>query len=189
MAGPGPVPDRQDVPHLHHTIIDPTKRFMVVPDLGADLLRVYALQKGSIAWTEIDPVVALPGSGPRHGVFATAGPNTFFYVLNELSNTISGYKVTYAPGALKMTRLFDFSSHGPGGSVPAGTKAAELKISVSAHRHLTSPIKRQFLFRLYIYIVSLTRTDHTCDQTARPALRHRLVAGRELADDAQPRPA
>ncbi|KAK8138158.1 hypothetical protein PG984_001538 [Apiospora sp. TS-2023a] len=129
MAGPGPVPDRQDVPHLHHTIIDPTNKFMVVPDLGADRLHVYALQKGSIEWTEIDPVVALPGSGPRHGVFATAGPNTFFYVLNELSNTISGYKVTYAQDKLKMTLLFNFSSHGPGGSVPAGTKAAELKIS------------------------------------------------------------
>ncbi|KAK8050028.1 Lactonase- 7-bladed beta-propeller-domain-containing protein [Apiospora phragmitis] len=126
---PGPVPDRQDVPHLHHTILDPTKKFIVVPDLGADLLRVYALQQGSIEWTEIDPVKAVPGSGPRHGVFATAGPKTFFYILNELSNTISGYRVTYKRGALKMTRLFDFSSHGPGGSVPAGTKAAELKIS------------------------------------------------------------
>ncbi|KAK7940819.1 uncharacterized protein PG986_013206 [Apiospora aurea] len=129
MAGPGPVPDRQDVPHLHHTILDPTKKFLVVPDLGADLLRVYALQKGSIEWAEIDPVKALPGSGPRHGVFATAGTKTFFYVLNELSNTITGYKVTYAKGALTMDRLFDFSSHGPGASVPAGTKAAELKIS------------------------------------------------------------
>lgn len=131
MAAPGPVPARQDVPHLHHTILDPSKRFMVVPDLGADLLRVYSLKRGSIAWTEIDPVQALPGSGPRHGVFATAGHNTFFYVLNELSNTISGYKVTYAHGALKMSRIFDVSSHGPGGSVPAGTSAAELKISVS----------------------------------------------------------
>ncbi|KAK6865528.1 hypothetical protein PG995_002056 [Apiospora arundinis] len=102
MAAPGPVPARQDVPHLHHTILDPSKRFMVVPDLGADLLRVYSLKRGSIAWTEIDPVQALPGSGPRHGVFATAGHNTFFYVLNELSNTISGYKVTYAHGALKI---------------------------------------------------------------------------------------
>ncbi|KAK8019887.1 hypothetical protein PG990_005025 [Apiospora arundinis] len=111
MAAPGPVPARQDVPHLHHTILDPSKRFMVVPDLGADLLRVYSLKRGSIAWTEIDPVQALPGSGPRHGVFATAGHNTFFYVLNELSNTISGYK--------SRTR----------GSVPAGTSAAELKIS------------------------------------------------------------
>ncbi|KAK7988172.1 hypothetical protein PG989_008487 [Apiospora arundinis] len=129
MAAPGPVPARQDVPHLHHTILDPSKRFMVVPDLGADLLRVYSLKRGSIAWTEIDPVQALPGSGPRHGVFATAGHNTFFYVLNELSNTISGYKVTYAHGALKMSRIFDVSSHGPGGSVPAGTSAAELKIS------------------------------------------------------------
>jgi len=117
---------------LHHTILDPSKKFMVVPDLGADLLRVYAIKRGSIAWTEVDPVMALPGSGPRHGVFATAGPKTFFYSLNELSNTITGYKVNYANGALKMDRIFDVSSHGPGSSVPAGTSAAELKISVSA---------------------------------------------------------
>lgn len=139
MAKPGPVPARQDAPHLHHTILDPSKKFMVVPDLGADLLRVYVLHRGYIAWSEIDPVQALPGSGPRHGVFATAGPKTFFYVLNELSNTITGYKVTYAPGALRMDRLFDVSSHGPGGSVPAGTSAAELKISVSRSYFCSEP--------------------------------------------------
>lgn len=72
MDGPGPVPDRQDVPHLHHTIVDPSGEFIVVPDLGADLLRVYKLSADSIEWTELPPQKAPAGSGPRHGVFVEA---------------------------------------------------------------------------------------------------------------------
>lgn len=130
LAAPGPVPDRQDAPHLHDAILDPTKKFIVVPDLGSDLLRLYRI--GSKNVTQIPSVKAVPGSGPRHGGFATVGRNTFFYNVNELSNTITGYSVSYKNDTPVFTRLFDFSTHGPGGSVPAGTKAAELVVSVSA---------------------------------------------------------
>ncbi|RYO83241.1 hypothetical protein DL766_004686 [Monosporascus sp. MC13-8B] len=130
LAKPGPVPDRQSVPHLHDAILDPTGKFILSPDLGADLVRVYAVKPDSIEWTELDPVKAAPGSGPRHGAFAVAGKRTFFYLLNELSNTITGYRVTYKAGsALEFVRIFDVSSHGPGGSVPKGTLAAEIEVS------------------------------------------------------------
>lgn len=81
--------------------------------------------------TQLPPVKALPGSGPRHGAFAVVGRKTFFYNVNELSNNITGYSVSYTRNTLEFTRLFDFSTHGPGGSVPAGTKAAEIVVSVS----------------------------------------------------------
>lgn len=128
LAAPGPVPDRQEAPHLHDAILDPTKKFLLSPDLGADLIRVFKISGGS--WTAQTPVTAVAGSGPRHGGFAVLGGNTFFYTVNELSNTITGYKVTYESGAPSFKFLFDISTHGLGGSVPTGTKAAELEISV-----------------------------------------------------------
>ncbi|KAK3376167.1 Lactonase, 7-bladed beta-propeller-domain-containing protein [Lasiosphaeria ovina] len=130
LASPGPVPDRQDVPHIHDAILDPTGQYLVATDLGADLLHIYKISNDAKNVTELTPVKAVPGSGPRHGAFATAGKNTYFYNVNELSNTITGYSVSYDnKTGPAFTRLFDFSTHGPGGTVPAGTKAAELVIS------------------------------------------------------------
>ncbi|KAH7029825.1 Lactonase, 7-bladed beta-propeller-domain-containing protein [Microdochium trichocladiopsis] len=127
LAAPGPVPDRQEAPHLHDAILDPTRKFLVSPDLGADLLRLYRITGNS--WTAITPAKAVPGSGPRHGGFAVHGPNTYFYTVNELSNTITGYKVTYSGSSISFAQILNFSTHGPGGSVPAGTSSAELEIS------------------------------------------------------------
>lgn len=118
------------MPHLHDAILDPTGKFIAVPDLGADLIRLFAVEGNG--WKAIAPAQAVPGSGPRHGGFAKAGSNTFFYSVNELSNTVTGYKVTYNKDAtLSFELLFDYSDHGEGASVPAGTAAAELEISVS----------------------------------------------------------
>jgi 6-phosphogluconolactonase (cycloisomerase 2 family) len=140
LAAPGPVPDRQDVPHLHDAILDPTKNFILVPDLGSDFIRIYKIGAKNV--TELTPIKAIPGSGPRHGAFAVVGKKTFFYNVNELSNTITGYSVSYKNSNPEFTRLFDFSTHGPGGSVPAGTKAAEIVVSVRhIHPHVIPPLK------------------------------------------------
>jgi 6-phosphogluconolactonase (cycloisomerase 2 family) len=131
MAASGPDPVRQTMPHLHNTVLDPTGNFILVPDLGADRVHVYLITPNSVAWTEQDPVVAVPGSGPRHGAFAVSGNNTFFYTVNELSNTITGYKVTYPTNSsLAFAQLFNINTHGPNGTVPAGTTAAEIHVSV-----------------------------------------------------------
>lgn len=144
MSTAGPVPDRQDAPHLHNTVLDPTGKFILVPDLGADRVHVYLIKPNSVTWTELDPVVAVPGSGPRHGAFAVSGKNTFFYTINELSNTITGYKVTYPTNStLGFTQLFDISTHGPNGTVPAGTKAAEIHVSVCLFASFTCPKKKK----------------------------------------------
>jgi hypothetical protein len=37
----GPIASRQDDSHAHHVILDPSRRFFLVPDLGADLIRVF----------------------------------------------------------------------------------------------------------------------------------------------------
>jgi 6-phosphogluconolactonase (cycloisomerase 2 family) len=136
MAAPGPVPARQDAPHLHNTVLDPSGKFILVPDLGADLVRVYAIQANSTSWKAQTPVKAVPGSGPRHGAFVVSGGSTFFYTLNEVGNSITGYNVTYSAdwSMISLSQFFTFNSHGPNTTVPVGTKASEIQVSVSDYQ-------------------------------------------------------
>jgi len=135
LAAPGPVKDRQDAPHLHDAVLDPTKKFIMVPDLGSDLIRIYKItvSAGKATTQPAGTIKAIPGTGPRHCGFSVSATNkTFFYHVNELSNSITGYNVSYseADAVPHFGRIFDFNIHGPNGTVPKGTKAAELVVSV-----------------------------------------------------------
>lgn len=137
LSAPGPVPDRQEAPHLHDAVLDPTKKFILVPDLGSDLIRIFRIDSGSKSVTPVTPIKAVPASGPRHCAFAVVGQNTYFYTVNELGNSITGYTVSYKNDSVPMfTRILDINSHGPGGSVPKGTKAAEIVVSVRTYSRL-----------------------------------------------------
>ncbi|KAI1265707.1 putative isomerase YbhE [Xylariaceae sp. FL1019] len=127
---PGPDPVRQDVPHPHQAILDPTAAFILVPDLGADLVRIYQADAGSLTLTPVEPLGVKPGSGPRHGVFKTALNTTFFYLVSELANTITGYEVLYhANKTLGFSELFVMGTHGDNKTLPVGTGAAEIHVS------------------------------------------------------------
>lgn len=148
---PGPDPARQEAPHPHDAIVDPTGQYLLVPDLGADLIRVFKLDhraRAARTLTPLPPVVASPGSGPRHGAFvrvpatATAtAPDvdgsrsrTFFYLVSELANTITGYEVTYygegEEEKLDFGELFTLGTHGEGRLIPEGAAAAEIQVTV-----------------------------------------------------------
>lgn len=133
LAQPGPDPSRQDAPHPHEALLDPTGSFFLVPDLGADLVRVFKVDEGSLEWEALDPLVAAPGSGPRHATFLVTEDKTVMYLVGELANTITAYEVTYSSdSSLEFSELFAISTHGTGSSVPAGTTAAEIELSVSS---------------------------------------------------------
>ncbi|KAJ8120257.1 hypothetical protein ONZ43_g2987 [Nemania bipapillata] len=109
---PGPNPDRQDVPHPHQAILDPTSGFILVPDLGADLVRVYQADASNLKLTPIEPLKVTPGAGPRHGAFKTALNKTYFYLATELGNTIIGYEVVYNKNkTLSFNELFTIPTH------------------------------------------------------------------------------
>lgn len=80
LSGPGTVDNRQDSPRPHHAIMDPSGKFLLVPDLGADLVRIYLVSdNGRLRFTALIPLVAPAGSGPRHGAFlVTEDGSTFF---------------------------------------------------------------------------------------------------------------
>ncbi|KAI5868369.1 putative isomerase YbhE [Durotheca rogersii] len=130
LAGPGTNPSRQEAPHPHQAILDPTSSYVLVPDLGADLVRIYRANAKTLQLTPIAPLAVTPGSGPRHGVFTVARRKTYFYLVSELTNTITGYEVIYQRNkTLGFNELFTISTHGDDSELPSGTGAAEIAIS------------------------------------------------------------
>jgi len=135
MSAPGPRPDRQDKPHPHAAFTDPTGDFLIVPDLGADLTRIFKVDKKTGKLTACPAISSLPGDGPRHGLFRKAGRSLKYYSLNEVSSSVGVYDVTYPDhsygskdSCLSLKLVQTLSNYGP--NVPLGNiyvKSAEIR--------------------------------------------------------------
>lgn len=124
MTGKGTNPQRQDAPHPHEILVDPTGKYILVFDLGADLIRIYSIDQTSGQLTACSPFTETGGTGPRHGTFY--GEN-ILYVANELSNTVDSFAVTYpSGGCLTLAKTQSISTMAGGKKAPAGTKVAEV---------------------------------------------------------------
>ena len=88
-TGKGPTPERQEAPHAHCILPDPTNRFALAADLGADRVFVYHLdlEGRSLRHIEEGDAVMRPGAGPRHLAFHPTLPLVF--VANELDSTVA----------------------------------------------------------------------------------------------------
>ncbi|KAF8460531.1 Lactonase, 7-bladed beta-propeller-domain-containing protein [Kalaharituber pfeilii] len=121
LSSPGPVSGRQDTSHPHQALFDPTNKYLLVPDLGADMVRIYSVDSANARITEQSPMLTPPGSGPRHGVFGSINPYTgqprFYYVVNELANRVDVLKVGYESTGLRFTPVQNISTY-PTGTVP-----------------------------------------------------------------------
>jgi 6-phosphogluconolactonase len=92
-------PERQTAPFVHSILPDPTNRFAIAADLGADKLVIYEmdLELGKLKkHTEVN--VRL-GSGPRHTIFHPNGK--YLYLINELSSTLTVYRYDSQAGRLE----------------------------------------------------------------------------------------
>lgn len=135
MEKPGPRPDRQDKPHPHSAFTDPSGAFMIVPDLGADLTRIFKITQDTGLLTACPAVSSLPGDGPRHGLFNKVGSGLKYYSLNEVSSSVGVYDVVYpsnstSGGCLSLVLSQTLSNYGPG--VPLGNvtvKSAEIRLA------------------------------------------------------------
>lgn len=106
--GKGPNTARQEKPHVHATVFDPSGRYVFVPDLGTDKINIYAFNGSStLPLQPAQPpfAAAMPGSGPRHFTFHPNG--RIAYLIEELSGTVSAFR--YRNG--KLTRLQSVSTH------------------------------------------------------------------------------
>jgi len=120
-AGSGPNPDRQERSHAHCAVWSPDGRHLFVADLGLDGVMTYGFDNGAISFKRKAQVP--PGSGPRHLVFHPNGK--FFYVVNELSSTLSTFSYDAADGILT---LIHTESTLPEGGHP-GSSGSALKIT------------------------------------------------------------
>ena len=86
----GPVADRQDAAHLHCTVLSPNNDFLLVCDLGDDLILAFPIAPE--AGASIQAPLRFPvrtGSGPRHVAFHPNG--RWLYCIHELDCTVDVY--------------------------------------------------------------------------------------------------
>lgn len=135
MSQPG-IKTQQDSPHPHQVILDPTGDFILVPDLGADQVRVYAINQHSGHLKVCPSLNYTAGSGPRHGLFWKSNPSdsrhapvTMLYTVSELSGHLNAFVVSYlSSGCLAFKETQSFVPY-PGGKLPAAGAPAELRMA------------------------------------------------------------
>jgi 6-phosphogluconolactonase len=124
-TGSGPN-RRQASAHAHSAVVDPSGRYVLVPDLGADRVFIYGFDRAThalLADTRRDPppFVAPMGSGPRHIVFGSTGQ--FVYLLTELSAEVMVLHWDAASGQLTRVQSLPVSRPGFDG-VKSGAEIA-----------------------------------------------------------------
>ena len=140
MEKPGPKP-QQAAPHPHQVVIDPQKKYLIIPDLGADLLRIFYINPTTLQLSERPSIPVEKGSGPRHGVFHTtrrtvnSKGQTHYYLLTEISSKIIGYNVAYLPnnGGLQFTPsvspVLAYTTNALNAAIAAGNAPAEIALA------------------------------------------------------------
>ena len=92
--------DRQQGPHAHCIVLDPTNRFAYTCDLGTDKIMSFRFdrRRGKLIPNERPWVAIKPGAGPRHLTFHPSGK--YAYVMNEMHVTVSAFAVDRISGNL-----------------------------------------------------------------------------------------
>ena len=123
--GTGPNP-RQKMPEAHGVAADPSHRYVLVADFGADRIFVYRFEGTTRTLTPAQPPYeSIPsGSGPRHLVFL---PNKkFVYLDTELTAELRAYRWDANHGRLHLVQTL---SPYPAGYSGADKSAAEIVVS------------------------------------------------------------
>jgi 6-phosphogluconolactonase len=101
---------RQKSAHAHSVIVDPTGRYALVADLGADKVFIYAFDRKTHSLKQ-DPhgeYVSPPGSGPRHVSFHPNG--RVAYVFCELTADLQTVRWNAAAGKLSLLQTTSTNS-------------------------------------------------------------------------------
>lgn len=111
-TGSGPH-RRQTSPHAHGVTVDPSGRYALVADMGADRVFVYGLDRATHALLADDAAVprafvAPAGSGPRRAIFGASGH--FVYVLNELTAEVMVLRWDATQGRLSQVQTVPLSN-------------------------------------------------------------------------------
>lgn len=118
-------PERQSHAYAHAILVDPTNRFVLVPDLGLDKLFVYRFDAAKGTLTPNDPPAAIiaPGSGPRHVRFHPNGK--WVYLISEIGSTVTAFNWDSTRGALTQFQTIS--------TLPADFKGASACAELEIH--------------------------------------------------------
>ena len=100
-SGRGPDKERQEGAHAHRVTVSPDNRFVMVNDLGLDVIHIYRLDAKTAKLTLNEPAVwkAAPESGPRALQFHPNG--RWAYCVTEMKSTVCVLHWNAQAGALK----------------------------------------------------------------------------------------
>ncbi len=125
------------IPLIHQVVLDPTQKFLLAPDLSADFVHVFGLDKDGMLVDPAGqaPLPVHPNSGPRHLVFykpSGQSQKTYMYLVLEKANLLHGYEVLYKEsGTLDFRNIYMGTVLG-GDDLPAGAAAAEIRLTVNS---------------------------------------------------------
>ncbi|MFI1279993.1 lactonase family protein [Streptomyces sp. NPDC020858] len=115
--GSGLDADRQEAPHAHQVLPDPTGRWVLSVDLGTDAVRVCALDPATGELRVHAETALRAGTGPRHLAFHPDG--AVAYVLHELEPQVTVCRWNGAAGRLEPVGEVPVASAGASGAVRA----------------------------------------------------------------------
>jgi 6-phosphogluconolactonase len=95
---PGPHRVEQPFAKPHHNPLDPSGRWVVVPDKGLDRIFVFDARDGGLVPAASLHVEAREGAGPRHVAFHPSG--RWLFCVNELDATVTACAFDAATGTL-----------------------------------------------------------------------------------------
>ncbi len=125
-TGSGPEAQRQEGPHAHAVVPDPSGRWLLSVDLGTDSVWIYDLRDACPEGEPLPYAEACmpPGSGPRHLTFHPGGAHA--YVVCELDSTVTVCSWDAATGALE---ALGGAATVPNGAAPERNYPSELTVS------------------------------------------------------------
>jgi 6-phosphogluconolactonase len=93
-------PKRQQGPHAHEVVLSPDNRFLFVPDLGTDQIKIYRVDAAKGTFAPNDPPYASvkPGLGPRHFTFGRGAKVA--YVICEMGSSVAVFSYDPVKGSL-----------------------------------------------------------------------------------------
>jgi 6-phosphogluconolactonase len=93
-------PRRQQGPHAHAVVLSPDNRFLFVPDLGMDQIKIYRVGAAKDTFAPNNPPFASvkAGLGPRHFTFGRGAK--FAYVVCEMGSSVAVFSYDPVKGSL-----------------------------------------------------------------------------------------
>jgi len=114
-TGNSVIASRQSSPHVHTAIFAPKEKYLVVADLGTDMIKAYPFNAKNERPLDTNKVISIKlpaGAGPRHIAFHPSKP--VFYVMGELNGMVSVHAFNKKNIAILQRAKADSFSKQPG---------------------------------------------------------------------------